>query len=193
MVGAFGADSHLLQRQADLSPDIFTLIRRGNIHIARLIIGNLCGLSVFIPAEQVKFHFRAEGKGQTRRLRVRHGPFQKTACVRLDLRTVRPGHGAEHPHHPAMLRAPRQNAQCRWVRVQQQIGVDLPAEARNGGTVNGDAIPERPVQLAGHDGDIFLTSLHIAEGHADKLNVLLRRVLANFLRGILHTAPPNAF
>ena len=85
-----------------------------------------------------------------------------------------------------MLRPPGQHTEGGRVRAQQQIRVDLPAEAGNGGAVDGDTVLEGPVQFLRHNGDIFLAARRVAEGHADELHVLLRRILLDLLNRILH-------
>ena len=85
-----------------------------------------------------------------------------------------------------MFRPPGQHTESGRVRAQQQIRVDLPTEAGNGGAVDGDTVPEGPVQFLRHNGDIFLAARRIAEGHADKLHVLLRCILLDLLNRILH-------
>ena len=85
-----------------------------------------------------------------------------------------------------MLRPPGQHTEGGRVRAQQQIRVDLSAEAGNGGAVDGDTVLEGPVQFLRHNGDIFLAARRVAEGHADELHVLLRRILLDLLNRILH-------
>ena len=189
MVGAFRPDAHALQRQADLPADVLPLISRGNIHISGVVIGDAGGLAVLIPAEQVKLHLRAEGERQPRRLCILHSLFQQAPGIRLDDLTAGTADCAEHPHHAAMLRPPRKHAEGTGIGMQQQIGVNLAAEAGDGGAVNGDAIAERPIQFRGHDGNVLLAAFHIAEGHSDELHVLLRRILFDFFHRIPHYAP----
>ena len=186
MVGAFRPDAHALQRQADLPTDILPLVCRGNVHVTGMVIGNFGGLAVLVPLEQIKLHLCSEGKGQPGLFCILYRFLQQTPGIRSDHGAVRLGHGAEHPHHPSMLRPPGQHTESGRVRAQQQIRVDLPTEAGNGGAVDGDTVPEGPVQFLRHNGDIFLAARRIAEGHADKLHILLRRILLDLLNRILH-------
>ena len=76
MVGTLRPDAHALQGKAHLPADILPLVGRGNIHIPGIIVGDPGGLAVLVPAEEVKFHLRAEGEGQSRRLGILHRFFQ---------------------------------------------------------------------------------------------------------------------
>ena len=186
MVRAFRPDAHAFQRQADLPADILPLVCRGNVHVTGTVIGNFGRLAVLVQPEQIEFHLRSEGKGQSGLFGVLYRFFQQAPGVRADDGAVWLGHGAEHPHHPSMLRPPGQHTEGGRVRAQQQIRVDLPAEAGNGGAVDGDTVLEGPVQFLRHNGDIFLAARRVAEGHADELHVLLRRILLDLLNRILH-------
>ena len=186
MVRAFRPDAHALQRQAGLPADILPLVCRGNVHVTGTVIGNFGGLAVLVQPEQIEFHLCSEGKGQSGLFGVLYRFFQQAPGVRADDGAVWLGHGAEHPHHPSMLRPPGQHTEGGRVRAQQQIRVDLPAEAGNGGAVDGDTVLEGPVQFLRHNGDIFLAARRVAEGHANELHVLLRRILLDLLNRILH-------
>ena len=65
-------------------------------------------------------------------------------------------------------------------------------EPRHRRSVDGDAMLIRPPELVGHDGDILLFAVNIAEGHADKLDLLLDNVLLNLFPRILHLRLPSA-
>ena len=60
VVRAFRENSHLLQCQTDLTADILSFIIRRNVHIACLIIGSQCCLTVFIQPKKVKLDFGAK-------------------------------------------------------------------------------------------------------------------------------------
>ena len=66
MVGAFKAETHLLQHQADIPPDIFPLVQRRDIQITRLILGNPGRLSPVIGFKQIKLALRAYPAAQSR-------------------------------------------------------------------------------------------------------------------------------
>lgn len=65
-------------------------------------------------------------------------------------------------------------------------------EPRHRRRVDGDAMLIRPPELVSHDGDILLFAVNIAEGHADKLDLLLDNVLLNLFPRILHLRLPSA-
>ena len=72
VVGAFRLNAHLLQHQADLPPDVLPLVRRGNVHVAGVVVGHLGGVAVLIGLEQVELHLGAEGEGIALGLRLCH-------------------------------------------------------------------------------------------------------------------------
>ena len=190
MVGAFRLDAKLPQRQADLPADIFTFVGRGDVHIARVVIGAAGGVAAFVGFEQVKLHLCAKGEGDPSLLRFTDGVFQQITGVGVQNRAVRVGDVAEHPHHPAAFRTPGQLGQCHGVGPQQKVRADLAAEARNGGRVDGDAAFKGALQLAGHHGDVFLSAEHITEGQPDELDILLLNILQDLCRGELHHRDP---
>ena len=72
--------------------------------------------------------------------------------------------------------------------MKEQIGADLAAKAGNGRGVKGHAVGECPLELAGHDGDVFLLAVHVAEGQANELHILFLDKLDDLFRGIFHGA-----
>ena len=107
MVGAFGLNAHSLKRQTNLTADVLPLIVRGNVHIACVVIGNLCRFSVLIAGEKIKFHFGTEGEADALFLCVFNRIFEYRPCVRDERSAVKVSDGAEHSDNSAMLRAPR--------------------------------------------------------------------------------------
>ena len=72
--------------------------------------------------------------------------------------------------------------------MEKQVGIHLVAEARDGGSVDGNAVLEGAFQLVGHDGDILGSAEAVAERKADELHILLLNELYDLLRRIFHTA-----
>ena len=81
-----------------------------------------------------------------------------------------------------MLRPPGEDGDGRRVGVEEEVGADLPAEARDGRGVEGDAVGKGPLYLVGHDRNVFLPAVDVAEGKADELDVLLPDILHNLSR-----------
>ena len=186
MVTALGADAHLLQREADLAPYVLAPVLGGDVHVARVIVGYARGLPVLVPAEDVKLHLRAEGEAVARVLGLRRRLAQERAGVGLEGATVGVFDVAEHAHHLAVLRPPGQFCKRFRLGVQQQVRAHLAAEARDGRGIDGYARAKGPLQLRGHDGDVLLPAVYVAEGQAHKLDVLLLRVLDYLFRRIFH-------
>ena len=96
------------------------------------------------------------------------------------------GDGTVHAHHLAVFRPPGQHGNGGGVGVQKQIGMHRAAEARNGGSVEGDAVFESPVQFGGHDGDVLLLAKDVAKGQADEFYIVLGHILPHLVSGIFH-------
>ena len=190
MVGAFGADAHLLQRQADFPAHVLAPVLRRDVHIAGGIKRDPGGLSLLVAAEQIEFHLGTEGEFQSLRLRVRHSLRQQGAGVGLTGTAVRVFQRAEQAHDAPVLGAPRQGRQRSGVGAQQEVGSHLAAEAGDCRCVDGDAAVQRALQLAGHDGYVFLPSAHVTESQPDELDILLGNILQNLLAGVLHVRLP---
>ena len=188
VVRGFRLNAHPLQRQADLPADIFTSVLRRDIHIGGLIIRNVRDLAVFVQPEQVEFQLGAEGEGVARLRGVGNGLLENAPGIVGKGRAVRMGDGAEHPHHAPVLRPPWQQGNGGSVGMEKQVGIHLVAEARDGGSVDGNAVLEGAFQLVGHDGDILGSAEAVAERKADELHVLLLNELYDLLRRIFHTA-----
>ena len=116
----------------------------------------------------------------------RHGLLQNAAGIVDEQIAVLIRNGAEHPNHAAMLGPPGQNGDGCTVRVQKQIRMYLIAEAGNGGSVNGNAVFEGPLQLVGHNGDIFRPALYITEGQSNEFDIFLLNILHDFLWRVFH-------
>ena len=119
VVGALRADAHLLQRQANLSADVFPSVVRSDIHIARVVVRLPGGLTMLIRLEEIEFHLSAKGKAVSRRLGVLHSHLQKMTGVGLKYPAVRPCDVTEHPYHPAVFRPPGKPGKCGGVRPQK--------------------------------------------------------------------------
>jgi hypothetical protein len=78
--------------------------------------------------------------------------------------------------------------------MQKQIRAEGSPEALDGRCVNGNAGLKGPLQLRGHNGQVFLPSAHIAEGQTDELHIRLLHVLHHFaLVEIRHGMSPPDF
>ena len=190
VVGAFRSDTHLLQRQARLAAHVFALVLRGNVHIPGVVIGRFCWHAAFIEPEQIKLHLGSEEERIALLPRVLHRPGENGARVRFKRAPVGVVDRAEHAHHAPVLGSPRQDAKRRGVRAQDKVRVNLAAEARDCRGVDGNAIVKRPVQLVRHDRDILESAHHVAEGHADELDVLFDDVLQDFFLFVNHMEQP---
>ena len=186
VVGALRTNAHPLQHQADLPADRFPPVIRRDVHVARTVIGDPGGLAVFVQTEQIELHLRAKCKAEALGLGGRRRPLQDAPRIPFKGPAVRIGDVAEHPHHLALLRPPRKLDQRGGVRVEQQIGADLAAEALHRRGVKGDPVGEGPLELGGHDRHVVLLSIDVAEGQTDKLDVLLLHELHYFFRRVLH-------
>ena len=74
MVRAFRQDPHLVQHKADLAAYILALVFGGDIHIGRVVMGDLGGRSVVVQPEQIKFLLRSKEKLVSGPVRVLDGP-----------------------------------------------------------------------------------------------------------------------
>ena len=186
MMGAFRTDPHLLQCQADLSSDVFAVIFRGDVHVARFIRRGFGRFSIIIKKKQIKFLLCTEREFIAGIFGIRNRLFQQVAGITFKRRAVRPGDLGEHLHDTSVLRAPWQRHQRFRFRMQKKVAPGLVSETCDGGCVDRDAVLEGAGQLIRHDGNVLLFAEHIAESKADELYVLLLHVLNDFLFGILH-------
>ena len=190
MVGALRLDPHLTEGEADLAPYILPLIHGGNVHIARPVKGDLCGLPVLVGFEEIKLHLRAEGKGDPALCRALHGFSEQGAGIRFESRPVRVGNAAEHSHHLAVFTSPGQGGECSGIGMQEEIGAHLAPKTGNGGGVYGDAVSKGAIQLCRQNGDVFLFPEDITKGQTDEAHILLFHILAYFLFGKVHDDKP---
>ena len=102
MVRALRPYPHLLQRQADLTPYVLALVLRCDVHVSCVVVGDVGCFTVFVPAEEIELHLRAEGETDAQCFRVRHSLTQQRAAVGLEGGAIGPQHVAEHPRHPAV-------------------------------------------------------------------------------------------
>ena len=184
VAGALRADPHLLQGQTDLPPDVLPPVLGRDVHVARPIVGDFRGPSVLVRAEEVKGLLQAEEEGEPRLLRFPCRRSEQAPGVRGMGRPVRLRHGRIHPHHPAVLRTPGKDRQRRGIGAQGQTG--FPFKTADGGGIKRNPPVEGPLQLVGHDGNVLLPSVHVAEGQADELHVLFPHVLQHFVFCVIH-------
>ena len=186
VMGRLRRDPHAFQRQADLPPDVFPLVRGGDVHISGVVIGDLRGIPLVIKLEEIELDLRADTEGPACLFGGFYGLAQDLARVVLERGPVRAGDIAEHMGHAAVLRPPGKLAQGGGVRVQEQIGAHLAPKAVDGGGVEGDACFKRTGKLVRHHGDVPLASEHIAEGQPDEFDVFLPDIFQDFLRCVFH-------
>ena len=74
--------------------------------------------------------------------------------------------------------------------MEEQIGMHLIAEAGDGRGIDGNTVLKSPLQLLGHDGNILIASVYIAEGKADEFHILLLDILHDFLGRVFHIGNP---
>ena len=86
---------------------------------------------------------------------------------------------AEHPHDAAVFGAPGKEHQRRRVGDKEEIRVDVPVKAFDGGSVDRDAVLEGVLELGGHQRDILLTAEDVGVGEADEFDVIFFDKLTN--------------
>ena len=186
MVGALREDAHPLQRQANLTANVFALVLRGHVHVSRLIERFLRGLALLVELEEVEFHFRAEAE----RIALRRGFLRRRAqqrpAVPVKGCAVGADDVAEHVGHTAALGPPGQLLQRVGVGAQEEVGALVHIKAADGRGVERNAVFKGAGQLPGHDRHVALFTVNVAKGHADKFDVLLQNILHHFIRCVFH-------
>ena len=180
MVRSLWGKTHFLYDKTDISSNILTSVKRSNIHVAGAVDGLQGVLAVFILFKQVELDLRADLKGDPRIRRFLNGLFQQGPGISVKGRAVGIGDITEHVSHASPLGTPGQMGQGPGIGMQIQIRADVQAES------DGDAVLEGTGQLIGHDGDIPLPSVDIAEGKTDEFDVLFLNVVHDFFRCIFH-------
>ena len=189
VVGTLRTDTHLFERQADLTADVLALIPGRNVHIPGAVVRDRGRLAVFVAAEEVELHLRAERERNAHRRGVIHRLLQQSAAVTFEGRAVRMKDAAEQARHAPVIRPPREQTKRRGVRLQKEVRVQLIAEAGDGGGVKRDAGGKRAVKRVRQNGHILLVAGQIKKRHAEELDILLRNILPDLGFGILHAAP----
>lgn len=87
----------------------------GDIHISGVVKGRLCGESIFVGLEQIKFEFRPKVTGNIHLFSPCNGLFQKEPAVPLEGGAIGILNLTKHPHNPALRGAPRQYRKRRRV------------------------------------------------------------------------------
>ena len=186
MMRAFGGDPHLLEGQADLAAHILSLVEGRDIHIARVIVGDVGAFTVFVGFKEIELQLRLEMEGIPLFARIFHRLLEQCAGIRPDRRTVCIVQSAEHPHDLAVLGAPRQNGDGRRLRVEPKILAVVAAVAGDIGRVDRDTDLKGALHLAALDGNILLNAVNIAKSKPDELDVLLFDILHDFLLFVRH-------
>ena len=58
MMAAFWSYMHILKREADVPPDVFSLIERGYVEVTCPVLWRFCRVSISIKLEEIEFAFR---------------------------------------------------------------------------------------------------------------------------------------
>ena len=186
MMRAFRTDPHLFQHQTDLTADILALILRRYVHIARFIIRETGRAAVIIQLEEIKFHLCAEDERRVQILCVADSAFQQSARIALKGSLIRISDVAEHPHHSSMLRPPRQDQQRVRIGMQQEIRMGFITKTVNGRRIESNAAGKCSGELSGHDGNVFLPAITVAEGQTDEFHIFFTHVQHDFFWSIFH-------
>ena len=101
MMGGLGCDAHFLQGEADIAAQVFSAVQRFNIHVSRPVDGGRSRLSLFVPAENIKFHLGTKLDFYSAFCRRPHSLAQDVPGIPFKRSPVGPGHITEDPAHTA--------------------------------------------------------------------------------------------
>ncbi len=173
VVRGFRLDAHFLERQADLTADVFRLVQRCDVEIFAVVVRDGGRVPGLVHLEQVELAGGAHRDRIARLARALERLTQHMAAVTLERAAVRILDVAVEADDAALRRAPRQNGQRGRIGEEQQIAVVHVQKAAQRGGVEVDAVLKGAHQLGRHDGDILLVAQNIAEGETDELDVVL--------------------
>ena len=90
---------HFLQRQTNLTADVFALVQRRDVHVRGVVVRSFGRQAFFVLLEQIELAFRADFDGITELFHVRLRLTQHLAGVALKRRAVRILDVAEKAHN----------------------------------------------------------------------------------------------
>ena len=175
VVGGFDIKPHLLERQHDFAPHIFTQVDRREIEVATRIVGFGGGLAVAaLKQEELglgsRLHRKAFCGGQ------RDRPFQCRTGTADERRTVRVGDVADHPAYAlGRLIRPWKDLKGRRVRLEEHVRFLDADEALNRRAVEHDPAVERLFELPVWHLDVFDDTEDVGELKAHKPHLLALR------------------
>ena len=181
VVAAFGDDAHVFQRQANIPADVLALIQRRHVHVAGAVLRVQGNIPRVVGLEEVELVLRADLERQPQRFRLFDLLAEDTPAIPGKERTVRQEAVAHHAGDAPRLRTPRQEGDGLRVRAQEQLAMADIAEALDRRRIERDAAAECPVELRGHDGDVFERAEQIDERQTDKFDVVFFDEVKDFL------------
>ena len=180
---------HGFQIQADFPAEVFALIQRTYVHIARVILRFKGDIAVLVVLEEVEFILSAQLEEVAELACLFHLTAQDGAAIPFKGPTVGGAAVAEHPDDAAGLRPPRQDGEGIRVRHEEQFAVRHVPEALDCGRVKTDAPLKGSRQLRRHNRNILQRAIQIHKRQSDKLHVVLLDVIQHF--HLSHKKPPN--
>ena len=179
------AHAHLLHGQADVPAEVLACIQRGHVKVAAKVDGDTGGAAPVIILEQVELTLCAHIASDAQLFEFAIHAAQKAAAVAAKGLAVRLFHITEELHHPALGRPPGENGHGGKIRPQYKVAFLNVHKACNGAAVKADTILHGLGQVAGKHGDVFLGAKDIAEGKADKFDVVVLHKIKDVLLGII--------
>ena len=181
VVAAFRDDAHVFQCQANIPADVLALVQRRHVHVAGAVLRVQGNIPRVVGLEKVELVLRADLERQPQRFRLFDLLAEDTPAIPGKERTVRQEAVAHHAGDAPRLRTPRQEGDGLRVRAQEQLAMADIAEALDRRRIEGDAAAECPVELRGHDGDVFERAEQIDECQTDKFDVVFFDEVKDFL------------
>ena len=80
-MGALGSYAHLFKGQADLAAYVLALVEWSDVHISRVVVGDVGAVSVVVGLEEIELELGFEVKGVSLAAGVLYGVFQQSACI----------------------------------------------------------------------------------------------------------------
>ena len=188
VVGEGDPDPELLEHQHRLAPEIGGLIERGQVEVAPLV--ERLGAAGILEVEELDLRGDVEGEahaGRPRERALEHRPRVSREGLAPD-----PVDVAKHTCDCLLPRAPRQKLEGRLIGDGQHVRLARAREAADRGSVEGDAVRERVLELLHRDGHRLEHPQDVGEPEADELHIVIAARLQDVLaraRLIHRTAP----
>ena len=131
MVGIDGKYPHPLQGETDLPSDILALIQGCDIHIARMVVGNIRGIALVVQLEKIELDPGTEPELYALLRGFGHGILEHPPRIDGKGFAVLQRDVAEHPDHLAVLGPPGEEYRGGDIRVKEKRD-QREMEGRNG-------------------------------------------------------------